>query len=304
MMPYRFTSKLCLSLVTCLLMPGLSLAATTPKPLLNTQIKGSPASTAASKDSKTTTPSKKIEPKSVISEENQQLINHLTQQLPADTRAELNRLSDALHLEDRAIYSELRDDEENALSDIGMLWQAAVERSGTIRYAIEKLSRRDATGKPLAEDSFSKRMLQNLVHLSGVAGSMWTGTPASLIGANMIQDIMSGNPQESALSRVTDADMVILAKEVESLQTDLIRLYYQYEHAKERLTLAEEANSTITRYYDHATKSDKSELSQSLQPLMQTLYESTRQDTQNAQQTYNSAKTALSLVVGPDALAA
>ena len=232
-------------------------------------------------------------------------MDDLAETLPPETRQELNRLSDALHLEDKAIFNELRDDEEMAISDIGMLWQAAVERSGAIRYAIEKLSRRDATGKPVEGDSFTKRALQSLVHLGGVAGTMWSGTPAGLIGSSMIQDIMRGHPGDSALSRVTDADMVILAREVETLQADLIRLYYQYRHARERFELSTEAGSTLCRYYDAEAAAPVSDPNrQALQPLVQSLYESARQDAHNARQTYESARTALALVVGPEAVTA
>lgn len=225
------------------------------------------------------------------------------QTLTPEARATVNHLSEAMREEDRAIDNTLRDDEAVAFADIGMLWAAAVERSGTIRYAIEKLSRRDATGKPVAGDTFSRRMLQSLVHLGGVAGSMWTGTPAGMIGSNMIQGLMSGNPQDSALSRVTDADMVILAKEVDNLQTRLIALYYNYRHARERLKLLHEAGTTLSKYYDHAAGSADS-TAVALQPLMQSLEESARQDELNAQQSFNSARTELGLLVGPEALTA
>jgi hypothetical protein len=242
-------------------------------------------------------------PTPVLSDATRQAIREAAQKLDPETQAGLNRLSDAVHQEDRAVYNDLRDEEESSFSDIGMLWEAAVERSSTIRYAIEKLSRRDATGKPVTNDSFSMRMLQSLVHLGGVAGTMWTGTPAGLIGSNMIQDLMSGNPQDSALSRVTDADMVILAKEVDTLQSKLIEQYYSYRHAQERLVLAREATSTIAKYYDHASALTDS-TSTTLQPLMQSIYDSSKQDEQNAQQAFGSARTELGLLVGPDALAA
>ena len=239
----------------------------------------------------------------VLDEASLKAIEEASRKLDPATRNTMNRLSEALHQEDKAIYNELRDDEELSVTDIGMLWEAAVERSGTIRYAIEKLSRKDATGKPVDNDSFSKRVVQNLVHLGGVAGTMWTGTPAGLIGSNMVQNIMSGNPQESALSQVTDADMVILAKEVEALQSQLITLYYNYRHAKERLTLAQEANSTISKYYDHTSHIENS-TAEALQPLIQSIYDNSKQDEQTAHQAYNSSKSALTLVVGPDAVAA
>lgn len=239
----------------------------------------------------------------VLDDATRQEISAVMQTLTPEARATVNHLSEAMREEDRAIDNTLRDDEAVAFADIGMLWAAAVERSGTIRYAIEKLSRRDATGKPVAGDTFSRRMLQSLVHLGGVAGSMWTGTPAGMIGSNMIQGLMSGNPQDSALSRVTDADMVILAKEVDNLQTRLIALYYNYRHARERLKLLHEAGTTLSKYYDHAAGSADS-TAVALQPLMQSLEESARQDELNAQQSFNSARTELGLLVGPEALTA
>lgn len=218
----------------------------------------------------------------------------------------LNKLSEGMHWEDRSIYQELRDEEEGAVTDIGMLWQAAVERSGTIRYAIEKLSRRDATGEPVADDGFSKRMLQSLVRLGGVAGSMYTGTPAGLIGGGMVEDLMGGNPQESALMRVTDADMVLLAKEVEALQSQIIEHYYAYRHARERLNVTREATLTIGKYYDHASSlaDAGNPTQQSLQPLMQSMYESAKQEELSAEQAVASARNSLMLMVGPDAVAA
>lgn len=281
-----------------------TLAATTP--LISQAKKQAPNSKTEQPAKKSNQPSKAMPPKEVkpvLDEATRQLIDQTAQKLDPETRNTLNRLSDAVHTEDRAVYNDLRDEEELSMSDIGMLWQAAVERSGTIRYAIEKLSHRDATGKPVENDSFTKRMLQNLVNLGGVAGTMWTGTPAGLIGSNMVQDLMAGNPQDSALSRVTDADMVILAKEIESLQSQLIQLYYNYKHAKERLTLAQEASSTIAKYYDHAS-TQQGPTAETLQPLMQSMYDSAKQDEQNAQQDYSSSRTSLTMVVGPDAMAA
>jgi hypothetical protein len=304
MMLTRHSSLLWVSLASCVVLLATP-AVAAQNPSIQSNVRGTRATTQATQTKPSTgSHLKKLEPKPVFSDDDQKTINEMAQKLTPEARNDLNKLSDSLHLEDRAVFNELRDDQEAALSDIGMLWQAAVERSGTIRYAIEKLSRRDATGKPVDNDSFTKRTIQSLTRLGGVGLSMWNGTPAGLIGANAIQDIMSGNPQDSALSRVTDADMVILAKEVESLQADVIQLYYNYRNAKEQMELAQEANSTVGRYLDHAESSKSLEVNEALQPLMQSLYESMRQDSQRAQQNYNSAKTALTLKVGPDAIAA
>ncbi|WP_373531497.1 hypothetical protein [Vampirovibrio sp.] len=279
---------LSLILVTAISLPFSALA----------QGKAKPAA-ASAKSSKTHA----VEPKPILDEAAKKEINEVAKKLDPETRKNMNQLAENMEQEDKTIYNEVRDEEELALTDIGMLWEAAVERSGTIRYAIEKLSRRDATGKPVEGDNFSKRMLGSLVHLGGVAGSMWTGTPAGLIGSGMIQDLMSGNPTDSALARVTDADMVILAKEVEELQNQLITLYYNYKHSKERLSLAQEAQSTMLKYGEQAElKSTKD--TEALKPLMQSLMESARQEVQNAEQALSSNRSALSGVVGPTAIAA
>ncbi len=260
------------------------------------------SSTSSAPANKPKSASHRKEPKPVIDEETRKSITEAALKLDQEIRKQMNQTADSIQREDQGIYNEVRDDEELALTDIGMLWEAAVERSGTIRYAIEKLSRRDATGKPVEADNFSKRMIGSLVHLGGVAGSMWTGTPAGLIGSGMIQDMMAGNPSDSALSRVTDADMVILAKEVEELQSQLITLYYNYKHAKERLALAKEAEQMIEKHGNQAENSNNT--AEALKPLMQSLVESARQEVQTAEQNYNSSRVALSGLVGPAAISA
>lgn len=295
------------NLTACLLTAGLVI--TTALSMHVTALAKKPEPATSGKPSGTQTASvkksvAKKEAKPVLDEATRKSIETASVKLDLDTRKSLNILADNLHEQDRSIYNEIRDEEDLSLADIGMLWQAAVTRSGTTRYAIEKLSRRDATGKPVEGDNFSKRMLGSIVHLGGVAGSMWTGTPAGLIGSGMIQDIMAGSPQDSPLARVTDADMVLLAKQVEELQTQLIQLYYGYKHAKEKLALAQEAQSTINKYCDHAETLASSGQSDALKPLMQSLVESARQDVQNAQQNLNSSRTALSGLVGPEAIAA
>lgn len=224
------------------------------------------------------------------------------EKLTPQTLGQLQALYNAMHQEARGISNEVRDDEELATKDIALLWQAAVERSGTIRYAIEKLSNREATGRPVSNDGFTRKMVQNIARLGGMAGSMWTGTPTGMLGGNMVDNLLSGDPNESALQRITDADMVLLAKEVETLQSRVIELYYQYHQAQERLGLVQEANRTLGRYYDQAL--GKETLDPALETLMATLYETSKQEEDKARQAFASARDALTLVVGPDAMTA
>ncbi len=221
---------------------------------------------------------------------------------------ELKNLTEGLHREHQAIFNELRDDEELAISDLSMLWQAAVERSGAIRFAIEKLSRRNAAGQAVNQVSFTKRLLRNVTQLTGTAASIWTGTPAGVLGGGLVQDLMNGDPSVSAMSRVTDADMLILAKEVEGLQSKVIESYYGYRHAEAQWKLAKESKQNLGKYYADQYASNASEdtvdSSQSLQPVLDALYNGILLQEENAQRHYISSREHLGILVGAEAIIA
>jgi hypothetical protein len=226
--------------------------------------------------------------------------------LTTQTRQDIERLTKALNEQSQAVFNELKDDQELASKDIAMLWQAAVERSGTIRYAIEKLSRKDATGKPVSNDGLTKRLLQSAARVGGVAGSMWTGTPAGILGGNMVEQLMATSPTDPSQMRITDADMLILAKEVDALQSQVIETYYQYRQAEERWKIAQEAATTLEKQYEkhqHA-KNRRAAVDQALKPLMDSMIQTAEQEENNHKQAYVNARNALGLLVGGDALLA
>lgn len=226
--------------------------------------------------------------------------------LSPETQAEMNRLSASLLEQNQAIFNELKDEEETSTKDVAMLWQSAVERSGTIRYAIEKLSRRDATGKPVANDSFTKRMLQSIARVGGVAGSVWTGNPAAMMSGGMVEQLIQGDPTDPALVRVTDADMLILAKEVESLQSLVIESYYSYKHTQERWQISQEAIKTLDKYHKTYNESDRSNTAEAIaiRPIIDSLFQTAQHDEQTAKQAFVQSRNALGLLVGGDALVA
>jgi hypothetical protein len=226
--------------------------------------------------------------------------------LTTQTRQDIERLTKALNEQSQTVFNELKDDQELASKDIAMLWQAAVERSGTIRYAIEKLSRKDATGKPVSNDGLTKRLLQSAARVGGVAGSMWTGTPAGILGGNMVEQLMATSPTDPSQMRITDADMLILAKEVDALQSQVIETYYQYRQAEERWEIAQEAATTLEKQYEkhQHSKSRRSSTDQALKPLMDSMIQTAEQEENNHKQAFVNARNALGLLVGGDALLA
>ncbi len=223
-------------------------------------------------------------------------------ELKPETQSGLEELTKLLHQEHRTIAQELRDAEELAVSDLALLWQAAVERSGTIRFAIEKLSRRTATGDIQTGPGFTQRMVQSMARLGGVAGSLWTGTPAGVMGGSLVEQMVSGDPSNSAISRITDADMLILAKEVEHLQSAVISSYYEYKHAHGLWKLSQKAKRELSTFYD-ALDPNTTETS-AMRPVLDSMFDGITQEEETYKQDYISARNSLSLMVGADAILA
>lgn len=220
-------------------------------------------------------------------------------------------LSGRVLLAHQGLYQELRDDETRTLADMGMLWQAAVERSATIRYAIEKLSRKDATGNTHKDDRTGQRVLKSVARLGGVAGSMWTGTPAGMIGGSFMEELISDG-QQGATVRLTDTDMLILAKAVETLQHDLLQAYGQYKNAKQLWESVHEQQRQLDNLAKQAelvsatrkTTRQTTLTSSDVALVLNALEDGWAADNLAAQQTLQQATNALALLVGPDALTA
>jgi hypothetical protein len=223
-------------------------------------------------------------------------------ELDAKTRQDLTGFNQHMLEENQSVVNELRDEQEVATKDMAVLWQAAVERSSTIRYAIEKLSRRDSTGKPVQGDPFTTRILQSLARVGGVAGSIMTGSPAGILGGNMVNQLLQSDPGSTLQNRVTDVDMLILVKEIESLQTKILEQYYTYRHAQQQLKQAEEANQSMEKIYQKLKLGTTTDALESYQSLVDTLLNQAQQEMQQAKQNYLSSRGGLALMVGPDAL--
>lgn len=216
------------------------------------------------------------------------------------------RQAQRIQKQHHTIEESVRDEDHMAAADISVLWQTAVERSGTIRFAIEKLSRKNAVGQVPEGEAFSSRLLKSLVRVGGVAGTVMTGTPAGMLGGNMVEQMLQQSPTTSALTRVTDADMLLLAKEVAALQSDLIGDYYVYRHAKSQWMSARASQHELEQYLSLLPESHRQAGKASswdpMVPLLESLRTTMDDTVMNAHREYQAARQALSLLVGPNAI--
>ncbi len=129
----------------------------------------------------------------------------------------------------RDISYELEDEKQYLLPDLQILWTAAVERSDTIRFAILKLSNPEGE---VEKTSTVKKILSPIASVAPIVG-MGMGDPVSvgstMLGGGFLNSLISDDSKLNArLSKVTDADLVMLAQETDSLQEKLVMLYYDY----------------------------------------------------------------------------
>jgi hypothetical protein len=197
------------------------------------------------------------------------------------------------------------DTAEQQGKDMNLLWQAAVYRSQPIRYAIEKLSRQDASGKPVKNKTGLKRLINTTAQVGGAAASIVSGTPIGLLSGALVNDIVNQS-NTSSTRPVTDADMVILARAVDNLQQELLDLYLTYKQSKDVLALQKGKLAILEQTYAVARKNEAAKATTTdfnpSEQLMRYVLNDAKQSTQRAEQSFQQAQHSLGLKVGEEAL--
>jgi len=205
-------------------------------------------------------------------------------------------------LDMKNIADELRDDlndeKPEFLADLKILWESAVERSETIRFAILKLSNPEGEQE---KKGVVKKILTPLASVAPLIGS-GTGDPltggSAILGGNLLGSLLSDNSAiNNHLSKVTDTDLVLLAQEIDSLQQKLVTLYYNYLNSYQRLALADKIVENRYKYYQQVQK-----LSPDVISVADVFYREAIDIRYKARQELLSSRAALEQFVGSQAL--
>ena len=135
------------------------------------------------------------------------------------------------------ITEELSSGREQMLRELSTLWVSAVQKSDTVYFAIMKLS--NPNGEEVNKNGF-KKIMEPIIGAAPLVGQAFVNpalTAGSIIGSNVMGSMMD-NSAKLRLSKVNDADLVILAREIDELQEKLILNYMSYKGAKEEYELA------------------------------------------------------------------
>lgn len=196
------------------------------------------------------------------------------------------------------LKGDLEEEKPEFLEDLKILWEAAIERSETIRFAILKLSNPNGDQE---KKSVVKKILSPLASVTPFVGA---GSPdpitagSAVLGGTMLGSLLSDNSAlNNHLSKVTDTDLVLLAQEIDNLQQKLVILYYNYLNAVERLEMSDRLLSNRYNYYQKVQKSQPEIIS-----VADVFYREAIDTQYKARQEVLTSRAALEQFVGTDAL--
>ena len=198
------------------------------------------------------------------------------------------------------IIDEMDSDSRKVLSDLSILYNSAIQRSETIRYAIYKLSNPEEN-KP--NEGIIKKIIKPVASFSSIAGTAMSNNPymaaGALIGGSLVGAITSDDKKVNyKFTKVNDADMVILVRKIDELQKKLLFLYMDYISNKELYNMAQDnLNKRKIMYETVQNNGTREEII-----VADTFYRNAQEYLTKAKAKYDLSRTILENLTGPEAL--
>ena len=201
------------------------------------------------------------------------------------------------------VIEEMDIESPEILADLSILYNSAVQRSETIKYAIYKLSNPEEN-KP--DESAIKRLLRPIASFSTIAGTALSANPymasGALIGGGLM-NAFAGNDKEAnyKFTKVNDADMVLLVRKIDELQKNLLNNYINYITQKELLQLSMQNLENRRKVYNAMQNGEKKASREEL-IVADTYYRNAQNTVKKAQAEYNLSRVILENIAGKEAL--
>lgn len=201
------------------------------------------------------------------------------------------------------VIGEMDIESPEILSDLSILYNSAVQRSETIKYAIYKLSNPDED-KP--NESAVKRILRPIASFSTIAGTALSANPymasGALIGGGLLNAFSSNDKEVNyKFTKVNDADMVLLVRKIDELQKNLLNNYMNYRNQKELLKLSMQNLENRRNIYNSIQKNSKN-ITREQMIIADTYYRNAQNTLKKAQAEYNLSRVILENLAGKEAL--
>ena len=149
-----------------------------------------------------------------------------------DTQVMLKTPINMLDQQHENLMLQFQQEEKAYEQHLQALWQARLEKSPTVVLALEKLS--DKTGKSKKKAALWKQsFLQNMLQVGGIGATALSGSVAPLIGSSVIANSTRPSAIQQKLDAVSNADLVVLIKQVEDEQSNILKQYLVFRQAIE-----------------------------------------------------------------------
>ncbi len=209
--------------------------------------------------------------------------------------AEENSPTQDLHQE---IQAEMEKEEPQLLPPVEILWRATLVKNPTIQLALQKMASKTGQLQPQKKSLWTQSLIQGLIQLGGISTAVVSGSAAPLIGSNVLSHVTTPDMAPERLVQVTSADLVLLAKEVEEAQKELILNFLSYRQAKEMEATLNANRKALEQSLTHLPKdTDVSS------DILHTLLSKENLKITEAHQTTQMYRNVLVLMAGEDALA-
>ncbi|MDD3593309.1 MAG: hypothetical protein PHX18_01645 [Candidatus Gastranaerophilales bacterium] len=194
------------------------------------------------------------------------------------------------------IEKELEKQRPEVLADLNILWVNAVERSETIRYAIMKLS--NPNGEEVKKSGIKKVLapIAGVMPMVGQAAMNPALSASSIIGGGLLGTVLSDDIN-AKLSKVNDADLIILAKAVDNLQQDLIYNYFGYINAYREYDYSVKLSDKAQKKYEEMNRKNSSNIE-----LADSFYREALDNQYKLRQEFLMKRVVLEQMVGNEAL--
>ncbi|MCQ2957655.1 MAG: hypothetical protein MJ180_02000 [Candidatus Gastranaerophilales bacterium] len=194
------------------------------------------------------------------------------------------------------VTTEIAEERSKMLEELSLLWVSAVQKSDTVYFAIMKLS--NPNGEEVNKSGV-KKILAPIISAAPLVGQAFVNpalSAGSLIGSNLM-GTMINDTANSRLTKVNDADLVILARSIDELQETLLLNYLAYKSALKEYELSIKITDSRKEIYDKLNAENSPHVI-----LANTFYTEALDNQYKARQEFLMKRVVLEQMVGTDAL--
>ncbi|MCA9807833.1 MAG: hypothetical protein KC476_07750 [Cyanobacteria bacterium HKST-UBA06] len=125
---------------------------------------------------------------------------------------------------------------QRQMTHLDLLWRHALQHNPSVILALEKLSEKAEEGSSGSrKKQFASNMVKQMVSLGGLGSSIALGSPVPMIGSSIFGNFAGLTDAQKNLNHITPTDMVLLAREISHIQSEIVEQYLAYRQSMQEV---------------------------------------------------------------------